>query len=123
MHAARQNATMAAMKLTRREGLRILLRGAAIGAGVADTRDVLAKADALGEAVSAASPVALLRRVFGEQFELRDGAAAQKRAAGAGAVVNPHDPEAQWCTKKTLGKEGWHGYKAQVCESVEDATC
>ena len=35
LHAARQNATMAAMKLTRREGLRILLRGAAIGAGVA----------------------------------------------------------------------------------------
>ena len=114
---------MAAMKLTRREGLRILLRGAAIGAGVADTRDVLAKADALGEAVSAASPVALLRRVFGEQFEIRDGAPARKRAADAGAVVNPHDPEAQWSTKKTLGKEGWHGYKAQVCESVEDAAC
>ena len=30
-----KNATMAAMTLTRREGLRILLRGAAIGAGVA----------------------------------------------------------------------------------------
>jgi len=89
----------------------------------ADTRDVLAKADALGEAVSAASPVALLRRVFGEQFEIRDGAPAQKRAADAGAVVNPHDPEAQWSTKNTLGKDGWHGYKAQVCESVEDAAC
>ncbi len=89
----------------------------------ADTRDVLAKADALGEAVSAASPVALLRRVFGEQFEIRDGAPARKRAADAGAVVNPHDPEAQWSTKKTLGKDGWHGYKAQVCESVEDRTC
>jgi hypothetical protein len=36
-------------------------------------------------------------------------------------VVNPHDPEAQWSTKRTLGKDGWHGYKAQVCESVEDA--
>lgn len=89
----------------------------------ADTRDVLAKADALGEAVSAASPVALLRRVFGEQFEIRDGTPAQRSAADAGAVVNPHDPEAQWSTKKTLGKEGWHGYKAQVCESVEDAAC
>ena len=92
------------------------------GAG-ADARDLLAKADALGEAVAAAAPVALLRRVFGEQFELKDGAPAQKRAADAGAVVNPHDPEAQWSTKKTLGKDGWHGYKAQVCESVEDAVC
>ena len=96
---------------------------ARMDAAGADMRDVLAKADALGEAVAVAEPVALLRRVFGEQFELRDGAAAQRRASQAGGVVSPHDPEAQWCTKKTLGKEGWHGYKAQVCESVEDATC
>ena len=96
---------------------------ARMDAAGADMRDVLAKADVLGEAVAAAEPVALLRRVFGEQFELRDGAAAQRRASQAGGVVNPHDPEAQWCTKKTLGKEGWHGYKAQVCESVEDAAC
>ena len=89
----------------------------------ADMRGVLEKADALGEAVAGAEPVALLRRVFGEQFELRDGAPAQRRASEAGAAVNPHDPEAQWSTKKTLGKAGWRGYKAQVCESVEDATC
>ena len=88
-----------------------------------DMRDVLARADALGDDVSASGPVALLRSVFGGQFELRDGAAAQRRASQAGGVVNPHDPEAQWCTKKTLGKDGWHGYKAQVCESVEDAAC
>mgnify|MGYP003770680719 FL=1 len=96
---------------------------ARMDAAGADMRDVLAKADTFGDAVSAASPVALLRRVFGEQFEIRDGAPAQKRAADAGAVVNPHDPEAQWSTKRTLGKDGWHGYKAQVCESVEDAAC
>ena len=96
---------------------------ARMDAAGADMRDVLAKADALGEAVAVAEPVALLRRVFGEQFELRDGAPAQRRASEAGAAVNPHDPEAQWSTKKTLGKAGWRGYKAQVCESVEDATC
>lgn len=96
---------------------------ARMDAAGSDMRDVLAKADTLGNAVSTASPVALLRRVFGEQFELRDGALAQRRASAAGAVVNPHDPEAQWSTKKTLGKDGWHGYKAQVCESVEDAAC
>jgi transposase len=97
--------------------------GARMEAAGADMRDVLAKADALGAAVSGAEPVALLRRVFGEQFELRDGTPAQRRASRAGGVVNPHDPEAQWCTKKTLGKDGWHGYKAQVCESVGDAAC
>ncbi len=88
-----------------------------------DARDVLAKADALGGAVSAAGPVALLRRVFGEQFEIRDGTPAQRRAAEAGAVVNPHDPDVQWSTKKTLGKAGWHGYKAQVCETAEEGVC
>jgi len=87
---------------------------ARMDAAGADMRDLLARADALGVAVSGAEPVALLRRVFGEQFELRDGAPVQKRAADAGAVVNPHDPEAQGSTKKTLGKDGWHGYKAQV---------
>jgi len=96
---------------------------ARMDAAGADMRAVLAKADALGDAVAASGPVALLRRVFGEQFEFRDGTPAQRRASEAGAVVNPHDPEAQWCTKKTLGKDGWHGYKAQVCESVEDAAC
>jgi len=96
---------------------------ARMDAAGADMRDVLAKADALGDAVAASGPVALLRRVSGEQFEFRDGAAFQRRASPAGGVVNPHDPEAQWCTKKTLGKDGWHGYKAQVCESVEDAAC
>lgn len=89
----------------------------------ADARDVLAKADALGGAVPAAGPVALLRRVFGEQFEIRDGTPAQRRASEAGAVVSPHDPEAQWSTKKTLGKAGWHGYKAQVCETAEEGVC
>jgi transposase len=89
----------------------------------ADMRDALAKADALGDAVAASGPVALLRRVFGEQFELRDGTPVQRRASLAGAVVNPQDPEAQWCTKRTLGDDGWHGYKAQVCESVEEANC
>jgi transposase len=86
-------------------------------------RDVLAKAGALGGAVSGAGPAALLRRVFGGQFEIQDGAPAQRRAAEAGAVVNPHDPDVQWSAKKTLGKDGWHGYKAQVCESVENANC
>ena len=89
----------------------------------ADMRDVLDRGEALGEAVRAAAPVALLRRVFGEQFEESGGCLAQKHGADAGAVINPHDPDVQWSTKKTLGKEGWHGYKAQVCETVEESKC
>ena len=86
-----------------------------------DMRDVLARADALGPAIAAAVPVATLRRVFSEQFEEREGAApSQRRAPLPGAAASPHDPDAQWSTKKTLGKEGWKGYKAHVCETVHD---
>jgi transposase len=88
-----------------------------------DMKDVLAKADALGVAVAESEPVSLLRRVFGEQFEESPVGLSQKRASDAGAVINPHDPDAQWSTKKTLGEKGWHGYKAQVCETVEDVRC
>lgn len=86
----------------------------------ADMPEVLARADALGGSVSEAEPVALLRRVFVEQFEIRDGIPTQRRTSAAGSVVSPHDPEAQWSTKKALGGRGWEGYKAQVCESVHD---
>jgi hypothetical protein len=89
----------------------------------ADMRDVLAKAGALGAAVSGAGPVALPRRVFGGQSENRGGTPAQRRASEAGAVVSPHDPDAQWSAKKTLGRDGWRGYKAQACESAGDAVC
>jgi len=88
-----------------------------------DMRDVLAKADALGAAVARSGPVSLLRRVFGEQFETSESLPGERMAAPSGSVINPHDPEVQWSTKKTLGKDGWHGYKAQVCETVEDGRC
>ena len=36
-------------------------------------------------------------------------------------VQNPHDPEAQWCTKKTGdAKKEWVGYKVQVAETVPE---
>ena len=87
-----------------------------------DTQAVLAKADALGDAVRAAEPVQLLRRVYAEQFVVSDTVAARPVSA-AGAVQNPHDPEAQWSTKNALGKAGWVGYKLQVCETVAEGTC
>jgi hypothetical protein len=80
---------------------------------------VLERALALGPAVAGAQPVALLQRVFNEQFASGQGAApAQRNAAPANAVQNPHDPQAMWSTKRTLGKAGWVGYKLQVCETA-----
>jgi len=89
----------------------------------ADMRDVIDRVSALGESVCAAGPVALLLRVFREQYEETPGGLSQKRAADAGAVINPHDPDVQWSTKKLIDKKGWHGYKAQVCETVEEGKC
>ena len=89
----------------------------------ADMRDVIDRVSALGESVCAAGPVALLLRVFREQYAETPGGLSQKRAADAGAVINPHDPDVQWSTKKLIDKKGWHGYKAQVCETVEEGKC
>lgn len=86
-----------------------------------DMCDVLAKAAGLGAIVTQSAPVALLQRVFEEQFELQAAQPIeQRRAAPAGAVHNPHDPEAQWSTKRSIGKAGWVGYKVQVCETAPE---
>ncbi len=87
-----------------------------------DMQAVLAKADTFGEAVRAAEPIVLLRRVFDESFVLTDTVAARP-ATLPGAVQNPHDPYAEWSTKNTLGKKGWVGYKVQVCETVAENNC
>jgi hypothetical protein len=96
---------------------------------------------------ASASKVQLLRRVFAEQFETAPvGASAaapvshQKTAAQpaaatataappvprdktpAGAVKNPHDPEAQWAKKGSgTQKKEVVGYKVQVSETVPDS--
>jgi hypothetical protein len=88
----------------------------------ADMRDVLARVALLGDTVAQAEPVRLLRRVFEEQFEPRsDLPPAPRPSAPAGAVQNPHDPDAQWSTKRSLGKAGWVGYKVQVCETAAES--
>ncbi len=65
-------------------------------------------------------PVDLLRRVFAENFEVRDEELEQTRAQPPGAVHNPHDPEANWSAKTTISgkKKDWVGYKAQIAETV-----
>jgi IS5 family transposase len=88
----------------------------------ADIRAVLARVAELGDGAAQADPIRLLRRVFAEQFEdAADQAPTQHPSAPAGAVHNPHDPEAQWCTKRSLGKAGWVGYKVQLCETAAEA--
>jgi len=88
-----------------------------------DARDVLAKTQTLGDTVVRSEPVALLQRVFDEQFKITEGASPQQRpATRSGAVHNPHDPDAEWSTKGTLGKAGWIGYKLQVCETAPEST-
>jgi hypothetical protein len=68
----------------------------------------------------------LLKRVFGENFETISGEVTPLAKNPAGAVQNPHDPDAHWCTKGTAdGKKDWVGYKVQVAETVAEggATC
>lgn len=85
-----------------------------------DARDVLDKAQALGAMVTGAEPIILLQRVFNEQFEVVNATLRQRLRTPPGAVHNPHDPEAQWSTKQSLGKTGWVGYKLQVCETAPE---
>ena len=67
----------------------------------------------------------LLRRVYREQYIETDGVA---RARGKGEldsdrVQNPHDPDATYTTKGQGAQQKSHvGYKAQVAESVVEAT-
>lgn len=86
-----------------------------------DARDILAKTQMLGDPVVQSKPVVLLQRVFDEQFKItEDGPPQQCPAAPAGAVHNPHDPDAEWSTKGTLRKAGWVGYKIQICETAQE---
>lgn len=89
-----------------------------------DTFEVLNKVTAQTKVAIESEPVALLQRVFNEQFKIADdGEVAQRRAAAPGAVQNPNDPDASWSTKGATGKEGWVGYKLQVCERAPSETC
>jgi hypothetical protein len=62
----------------------------------------------------------LLQRVFDENFQGGGpGAPAQREAQPAGAVHNPHEPQAQWAAKGQGKHKKEHvGYKIQVAESV-----
>lgn len=86
-----------------------------------DMRVILDWVDAQPEWVRRNGKLALLRKVFDQNFEVgADGAPRQTRAQPSGSVQNPHEPEAQWCTKSTMKGKDWTGYKAQAVETVQD---
>jgi transposase len=60
--------------------------------------------------------IKLLRRVFGEQFEIVQGAIQARQTRPSQAVQNPHDPDAHYGNK---GTKQWIGYKVHVVESVD----
>ncbi len=92
-----------------------------MGQAGTDCMEIPALAQKLGDAVRQSKPIQLLRRVFEEQFEANP-AITQRQAVVPGGIQNPHDPEATWSTKRSIGKTGWVGYKVQVCETVADET-
>jgi transposase len=63
----------------------------------------------------------LLEQVFLENYEPGEtGSWRQKPKSQPGSVQNPHDPEAQWCTKSTTKDKSWIGYKTQTCETIPE---
>lgn len=64
----------------------------------------------------------LLERVWGEHFEMNpSGGLQQLESRPAGAVQNPHDPDAQWASKGQGKDRKEHvGYKIQVAETVAE---
>jgi hypothetical protein len=89
-----------------------------------DVNEVLNKINHSFKEAAGAEPVALLRRVFNEQYTVsEDGEVVENRATCSGAVKNPNDPEAGWSTKDSIETDGWIGYKLQVCETVPEQIC
>lgn len=87
-----------------------------------DARDLLEWVGTLPEALRQTRPLETLRRVFEEHFE-QTPELTDRPAQPPGAVQNPHDPEAQWSSKRTMTApaKSWVGYKAQVAETVPSA--
>jgi len=74
------------------------------------------------QALRQGEQVQLLERVWSEQFAVAAGGEVVRNPEiPATPVQNPHDPEAQWCTKKTGdSQKEWVGYKTQVAETVPE---
>ena len=86
-----------------------------------DIQEIVAWIGTLSEELQQGEQVRLLKRVFEENFEVvTGGQLLERRAQPAGAVCNPHEPEAQWSKKSTSKDTQWVGHKVQIAETVED---
>lgn len=70
------------------------------------------------EAIRGHRRAVLLKRVFGEQYELDSADTPRSKPESSGTVKNPHDPEAQWAAKDLAKATAWIGYKLQLAETV-----
>jgi transposase len=86
-----------------------------------DLAQVIAWMDGIQEVPQDLTKARLLRRIFAEQFEWAEGQLQIRKSQPAGAVQNPHDPQAHWCAKgQGSEKKEWVGYKVQVAETVAE---
>jgi len=81
-----------------------------------DMKEILEWIDKNDAKLSEMESIKLLRRVFGEQFEVIDATVQSRRTRPSRSVQNPHDPDAHYADK---GTKQWIGYKVHVVESVE----
>jgi len=90
------------------------------GADAAELLDWVGHLD--NKAPSQGEQVQLLQRVWKENFQLDTAGQPQELPAQpAGAVHNPHDPEAQWAAKGQGKHKKEHvGYKVQVAETAQE---
>lgn len=80
-----------------------------------DMQEILEWIDQSDAQLSEMESVKLLRRVFGEQFEVVEGSLQSRRTSPSRSVHNPHDADAHYADK---GNKQWIGYKVHVVESV-----
>lgn len=81
-----------------------------------DIKDLLEWIDRSYRELGELESIKLLRRVFGEQFEVVQGVLQVRPTRPPQAVHNPHDPDAHYADKRT---KQWVGYKVHVVESVD----
>jgi len=81
-----------------------------------DMKELMEWIDKNDPKLSEMESIKLLRRVFGEQFEVIDTTVQSRRTRPSRSVQNPHDPDAHYADK---GSKQWIGYKVHVVESVD----
>ncbi len=83
-----------------------------------DIKELMEWIDKNDPKLSEMESIKLLRRVFGEQFDVIDATVQFRRTRPSRAVQNPHNPDAHYADK---GTRQWVGYKVHVVESVDPA--